>query len=1139
MKRKFLVLLCFVLILALAFSSCKPSEQKPNQPDEEQSGNQGGNGGGEGNDDCEHTYSDKWSTNSTKHWHAANCEHAELKSDLADHSDADENGKCDVCDYEVGHEHTYSDTWTNNDTHHWKNATCSHTDEKGELGTHADTNSDGACDSCSIHMHVLDLNGFCTVCQQQIIETDVTDLSVIIPLLVANSGKIIGGTIEYENICISVEEDYKITSNRDITYILGNSAAYYKVDSNAVSTDSATQSSESTESWYEIYDGNKIFGVYQVTEGGQTSDFRFDAPSANKLSGYYYSVSTLTSAYGAENLLSNLYGLYLSDAACNENYEYNDGVYKLTFGYVYVNSATAAGEEDHVDYFELEVSFTATDDGVLDSLNVLCNCYTNSSSSDLDHDFNYDSATGEVTLRDTAVADTYSFVIAQTIGERTYVSEHPRSDFIPEDFDIFLDSGCTEEIGDTVDVTAGKVFNLYVGNVTPTGTSISYIADSFSVSCESADVIALSNPISGTMTFNVKVAGTYTIVVTAADIVKEITVVATSAGSSGTDPAPSSGIKVEITGENTYSWDTEVSFTPTVAGDYTFTLPAGLGAADDTQEPYIDPLDPQKPEDKNGGTFTVSIAAGETYTFYVTSATPFNGYITYTAADYTGGTGSEVQFEEEPLKIGYNDIGEENVILSYTVTSNGKLTLSIGAAIMDVVEISYAVNGGQSVPVALSSVVTVELVSGDTIAITVVAKGYSTITATWEGDGAAEELKITEGTYIGTDDQGGAYLAVIVGATTVTFEYDHPMFGTATVVATYEIVNGEVLLYDENGDRLHPLSGTLVIDTEGNPVSASYDDKEYTLAVSGTSGGGNNENTDPVADIVGEYEMDGYDVYIYFDTWDNVYYFNAYNNFGDVYYNVSATEENDGSYTVSLSLDDESLDTFGFLGESFSAFITDGEVSLTGPAYEIPVFDYPDFTVGNNTVTYTEQDVSDQTEFSFDFIVEESGYYKISLDEMLAAMILTPALDLVGEGAAVLAPGKYIVKISISGWDFTAGEYSVDIAFTDGADMTAADIFASLSSYNELPEYYAFISQGENDEGQLTGVYYLCINSFDWMKETYYVMNVKDLSNGVMTVELVLDTDRSATDDFGLAGSTFTISVQNGLVVNFPALPNT
>ena len=49
----------------------------------------------------EHTFSTEWSTSATEHWHAATCEHADEKSDVASHSDAGEDGVCDVCNYVI------------------------------------------------------------------------------------------------------------------------------------------------------------------------------------------------------------------------------------------------------------------------------------------------------------------------------------------------------------------------------------------------------------------------------------------------------------------------------------------------------------------------------------------------------------------------------------------------------------------------------------------------------------------------------------------------------------------------------------------------------------------------------------------------------------------------------------------------------------------------------------------------------------------------------------------------------------------------------------------------------------------------------------------------------------------------------
>ncbi len=48
----------------------------------------------------EHTYSDKWSSDASNHWHAATCEHKDEVKDKAGHTFG-EDGKCTVCGYET------------------------------------------------------------------------------------------------------------------------------------------------------------------------------------------------------------------------------------------------------------------------------------------------------------------------------------------------------------------------------------------------------------------------------------------------------------------------------------------------------------------------------------------------------------------------------------------------------------------------------------------------------------------------------------------------------------------------------------------------------------------------------------------------------------------------------------------------------------------------------------------------------------------------------------------------------------------------------------------------------------------------------------------------------------------------------
>ena len=636
MKRKILTLLCLVAIVAIALASCEflPST---------------GQGGTDAT--CDHTKSDKWSASSTQHWHAATCEHNDLKFNVATHTDVDEDGKCDVCEYALGHTHNYSTAWTSDSTHHWKSAICTHKDEKTELSAHADENFDGYCDACSYHVHVEGIFGYCTVCGEQLSDTDAENLDEIIPLIVESADKISGGAIIYNYYSTSPTLGDYVSTDKTITYDLGKGYAYYCTETSSYNLGIST--SDKVEKWFERLGSETVFGVYKEYYGSSDSGFVLD-PSAtlNNLTGYYYSISTLADAYGAEKALETLYNLSFSSAASNYLYGYEDGTYSFSYGYLYVNTQTGAGEDNHVDYYEVSVSFTISETGALTGLKIVCDCYSNSLENEVDNDFTYNQPTNSITMKETAIPDTYTFVVTQTEGERTYVSEHKKSDFIPESFDFYTDSALTVKLGSSVKVTEATTLKIYLGNFYPAGTSADYIVDTFSSSTDLYTWI-----FGGTISIYCRTVGSYPVEISLGGKTVSFTVIVEKASSSGTDepPKPANGIRVEITGAGTYAWDTEVSFTALASGDYTFTVPAGLGAysAADKElygNAMIDPLDPTNPDGKLGGSITVSLLAGETYVFYTTAIDPIVTYVTYSVSDYTGDYSGALS-PEAPTKI--------------------------------------------------------------------------------------------------------------------------------------------------------------------------------------------------------------------------------------------------------------------------------------------------------------------------------------------------------------------------------------------------------------------------------------------------------------------------------------------------------
>lgn len=135
------------------------------------------------NPEHQHQFSSEWSKNSAQHWHAATCEHTDLKSDIGAHVDNDSNYICDICGYglpvppPIEHTHTFATEWTTSSTEHWHVATCGHDVVDGK-GKHIDDDGDNICDVCLKDLtnpepkkpcpegQCVDANedGFCDVC---------------------------------------------------------------------------------------------------------------------------------------------------------------------------------------------------------------------------------------------------------------------------------------------------------------------------------------------------------------------------------------------------------------------------------------------------------------------------------------------------------------------------------------------------------------------------------------------------------------------------------------------------------------------------------------------------------------------------------------------------------------------------------------------------------------------------------------------------------------------------------------------------------------------------------------------------------------------------------------------------------------
>lgn len=94
-----------------------------------------------------HTYQKTYTYDLTHHWYASTCGHS-VQKNYSEHSDRNNDGLCDECEWDYNHVHTYEEEWSIDDTKHWYEPTCGHAIDPKSEGPHTDVNNDGVCDVC-------------------------------------------------------------------------------------------------------------------------------------------------------------------------------------------------------------------------------------------------------------------------------------------------------------------------------------------------------------------------------------------------------------------------------------------------------------------------------------------------------------------------------------------------------------------------------------------------------------------------------------------------------------------------------------------------------------------------------------------------------------------------------------------------------------------------------------------------------------------------------------------------------------------------------------------------------------------------------------------------------------------------------
>ena len=736
-----------------------------------------------------HTFSEDWESDATNHWHAATCEHGEEKSALAKHKDEDEDGKCDVCAYEVGHTHTYAEDWSKDDTHHWHAATCTHTDEVADKGLHEDAAADGTCDVCGGHAHVVNKAGVCDVCDEQVKPMDETNLEMVIAATALRYKNINTSTITY-----TYKDTIKSVGNATdgygysddeyvITYTLGQNASKRVMTSDVDRYNDFGKTQETDKTELYIYtDAQDSVNPYKAIEiAYDTKDATEPAnisnvnSSADAMHGYYYSISTFADAYGAENILAVLYELSQADTVSDYTFTQDTENNHYTFAF---SSLVESGTETSgfaYNLFENTVDFEYTDTYELTKLTIETNVYTSDAgdggADGGEADITLEEVNGEWVKKDGAIPNNYKFVTNQTVGERTYTHNISREQFVPSSFEFKLNGNAiannteleftAEELeinlGDEVikntltfdvDVPDGTYFNLAFGDDLLNPNITATIDNYGSAYVSPNGTLNLANLTGGTYNLSVAYLGTTVWSVT----------IEVEPYSQGGDVTLG---EYEFTFTTTeFEWYTDIiTFTATKgAGDYTLILPAGYGIVtieamnNAGRNPPVESVTPDV-----GGTYTMTLAANETHDFYIWAPRPVGEHTltyNYEAKDVQGGDdvgGSTTTVDIKGSYTAVNDYNTSKVISIVITDTTVTFTQDSYSYTCD-----YTISNGavaltkDGSPVA-SMFYGLTIEDGELVGATYNGNAYTVTSSSQGGGGDTNPVDIT-GTYYGTDN---------------------------------------------------------------------------------------------------------------------------------------------------------------------------------------------------------------------------------------------------------------------------------------------------------------------------------------------------------------------------------------------------
>ena len=622
MKRQICLLVCVLLLFALMLVACDNGTDSgdPNPP----AGNT-----------HQHVYGDVWSMDETNHWHAATCKDgadcAAAKASLNAHADADKNSVCDVCGYDYNHTHTYATEWSSDENGHWYDPTCDCEIEGKDPAAHKDADNDGACDVCEYdggHEHTFvtdawamdaDKHWHMSSCGHSVIEEeeahDYDDMDRCYVCGYIKGGVTVDKAVDmgeyYDNLVngghVDFEYDTWTKYQLAIDYALGANSSH-------ISENNLTYA-EKTEFWYLLYNG-AMFGIEEYADGSVGKSYE---PASALIDGYAFAQvfgdddDAEDTFYGVTALITGLYEL----AKTNPNGDFNEYIvsYEGTPYYVFSFSRPMAYGDTVDTLYQVQVGFALGEDFTYRHV------YVSSAKYNCEAD-----ESGSAYHTTNLVPNTvYNYVVEQTSGKRELESKYTPDNIFLTDYvlfektgseDVFDENGewigtkpilSTTPLGDEITFEAGKTFSMCFAQILP-DTAILDL-DNVTIEYSGGD----SSYWGGSVMLFSSPQGTYTLTIKTALTTKTLTVIVTAPEVTEIYPTVSENGVFADKSEHTVYVDEN--------GSATITFSAGVNDYADSSFTAVLPADAQGATltDNGDGTYTLNATATGTWIVTMTS----------------------------------------------------------------------------------------------------------------------------------------------------------------------------------------------------------------------------------------------------------------------------------------------------------------------------------------------------------------------------------------------------------------------------------------------------------------------------------------------------------------------------------------